>query len=119
MSLLDDARRLAGVWPTDRYDNCVFCYEIQRSDEPTHAPDCPWLAMPQIVAALEAAERLVESNELIVEGEGTWKLHCLSCEAVQDDWTPFDPKPFLHTPKCLITAMEVGVAPQESEKPTS
>jgi hypothetical protein len=27
-----------------------------------HAPDCPWLALPRIVAALEAAERVADAR---------------------------------------------------------
>jgi hypothetical protein len=72
MSLVDDARRLAETCPseTDRggRGECYYCsggnYEGDYSDQtPTladfrHQPDCPWLSMPKIVAALEVAEQL-------------------------------------------------------------
>jgi hypothetical protein len=63
VSLLDDARRLAerkpdgniGAWA----EMCIFCYGPLTGDEP-HKPDCPWLSMPKIVAALDAVECAVE-----------------------------------------------------------
>lgn len=58
MSLLDDARQLTEYPPS--YESrghmlCGYCNE----DEHAHAPDCPWLAMPKIVAALEASAEVV------------------------------------------------------------
>jgi hypothetical protein len=72
MSLIDDARKMAADCPnaTDRggRGECYYCFGGNYaggylSGSPTesefhHAPDCPWLSMPKIVAALEAAERL-------------------------------------------------------------
>ncbi len=60
--LLDAARRLAEYPPS--YDSrghmlCGYCHE----DEHVHAPDCPWLSLPKIVAALEAAEWMVKAHE--------------------------------------------------------
>jgi hypothetical protein len=66
MSLSGDARRLTKVdvfyrasddpqFP-ERY--CIFCMEI----EPNHDKPCPALALPKIVAALEAAERLLDGR---------------------------------------------------------
>jgi hypothetical protein len=57
-SLLEDARRLAEAGPYDDGGNgsynepsCIHCLAFP-GDE--HYDDCPWLAMPRIVAALEA-----------------------------------------------------------------
>lgn len=62
MTLVDDARRLLSVGPRIRIDDpeddsehdvCGVCGE-----ESPCPPICPWLAMPSIVAVLEAAERI-------------------------------------------------------------
>jgi hypothetical protein len=71
MSILDDARRLADMSPDGddgRGDTvCVYCLAdhyirdgaaFTRADDVQHAPDCPWLSMPKIVAALEVADGL-------------------------------------------------------------
>lgn len=57
MTPLDAARRLAATPPDKGQEGygpniCGYCEELAVSK---HAPDCPWLAMPQIVEALEAA----------------------------------------------------------------
>lgn len=58
-SLVEDARRLDNApLPTDDEGRCWFCEEIP-SEEGHHGP-CPWLALPRIVQALEAAERVAE-----------------------------------------------------------
>ncbi len=65
MTLSEDARRLAEHRPrlggtrlsTTPNGACYYCGE-NRGDEP-HTPACWWNAMPRIVAALEAAEKLV------------------------------------------------------------
>lgn len=68
MSLLDDARRLSenDAYVYSEYgDYCHFCNGKAWEEPPDgshhieHAPDCPWLAMPKIVAALEAADALI------------------------------------------------------------
>lgn len=55
MSLLDDARELINRGPGDpEYPAdapCPYCCFLP------HQEDCPWLALPRIVAVLEAAER--------------------------------------------------------------
>ncbi len=107
MSLLDDARTL--------YDE----YMDEDNDDPGDAAAHYTELHPRIIAVLEAAERLVASGNLIEEGEGTLKWHCLSCEAIQEDWSPFHPTPFPHTPECLTVAMNGDVVPQESETATS
>lgn len=53
MSILDDARRLEqrAPWPDDQAV-CPFCDCWVGK----HADTCPWLVLPRIVAALEAAD---------------------------------------------------------------
>lgn len=69
MTLLGAVRRLADGRATAFIDEhgddavrCSWCDGIvnrcENETEPAHYPDCPWLSMPRIVAALEAAERL-------------------------------------------------------------
>lgn len=59
MSLLDEARRLAEQVDPIHVDS-GHCFECEGWDQ--HLNDCPWLAMPRIVAALEAAQRLLQSE---------------------------------------------------------
>ncbi len=66
MTLLDAARQIAGREPLSAYgevSSCLYCqavrvspYEFQPVTE--HLGWCPWLLMPRIVAALEAADEL-------------------------------------------------------------
>lgn len=73
MSLLDDARRLLADRPirggsalkSHPSGRCYYCLG-DGYGEP-HAPDCPWLSMSKIVAALEAAEH-VETAARRVQG---------------------------------------------------
>lgn len=67
MSLLDDARQLLNIQPIEELPGeigmyCRCCGEkIGESPEfAGHEPDCPWLAMPRIVAALEAADAALD-----------------------------------------------------------
>lgn len=72
MTLIEDAKRLADsditqegtVW-------CHFCrgmiedpgsYDPPLPYSEQHDADCPWLVMPRIVVALEAAERYLRSG---------------------------------------------------------
>lgn len=58
MTVLEAARRLRpGLTCAE---NCFECDASITVGE-LHAPDCPWLALPKIVAALEAAERSVRA----------------------------------------------------------
>jgi hypothetical protein len=68
-SLLDDARRLledrpargGSVLKSHPQGRCYYCAGDGYGDP--HAPDCPWRALPQIVAALEAlAEYAKDEN---------------------------------------------------------
>jgi mono/diheme cytochrome c family protein len=56
------ARRLIRVGPPVYDTICLACHtpiETFDGGELPHAPDCPWLQMPKILAALEAAEQVV------------------------------------------------------------
>jgi len=63
MNLMDDARRLAKngftPWEDSCHLTCDLCGADFAEDGARHAPGCPWLSMPKIVAVLEAAERMV------------------------------------------------------------
>lgn len=61
MTLLEDARRLAEKNPHDAGWACFSCGMPNGRNSgfgDTHHTGCPWLALPKIVAALEAAEEL-------------------------------------------------------------
>ncbi len=58
MSLLEDARRLAEYTNRQPRMICMTCQQPFAEGERGHASDCPYLALPRIVAALEAAERV-------------------------------------------------------------
>lgn len=66
MSLIEDAKRLARSgftpWEDSCHLTCEMCGEDGAGEDGPfpHSPNCPWLAMPRIVAALEAAEALVK-----------------------------------------------------------
>ncbi len=71
MSLVEDARILGGFGPYFKRGDeatCWYCRETVIAHELYHDPTCPWLALPRIVAALEAAERMVEQLDL----DGPW-----------------------------------------------
>jgi hypothetical protein len=61
---LDAARQIRAIEPLE-LDTCVYC-----GGGRPHAPDCPWLALPQIVAALEAAERVSSAWQADSDGRG-------------------------------------------------
>lgn len=83
MSLLEDARAISESAPSSD-DQCPHCSAyigpVRGGDYGEHSPDCPWLAMPRIVAALEAAEK-VASDMPLDEGHaecyycGGWRDH--------------------------------------------
>jgi hypothetical protein len=57
--LIDAAKRLAKggftPWEDSCHLTCELCGDDFAEDGAQHEPGCPWLAMPAIVAALEAA----------------------------------------------------------------
>lgn len=90
MSLVDDAR---AIWDQGPYEIdqgglwCQFCAEMPTS---AHKSDCPWLSMPGIVAALEAASAVAadpaptywewEQGEIMPPGYGGGSvLKCARC----------------------------------------
>lgn len=58
MSPLDAAHQLVARQP----DHCPGCGAILWANG-DHAPDCPWLAMPKIVAALETLQEIANDCE--------------------------------------------------------
>ncbi len=86
MSLIDDARRISEAEAPLMGDAwCWFCrarlvgFESVVPDQP-HNQDCPWLSLPRIVAALEAAQSLVD--------ETTIPLDCVTCFRPNGGHTP-------------------------------
>ncbi len=78
MSLVDDARRLEEAEPVNPLTRCYWCEEFTLTEP--HAPDCPWLSLPRILAALEAAERVatVTTRQRIMAGAGPTR-RCFYC----------------------------------------
>lgn len=76
MNLLDAARWMAHNRPHEIGEACWYCNAGQPDDsylERPPKPDCPWLALPKIVAALEVAERVAaayERRQARLTGEG-------------------------------------------------
>ena len=71
MTPLEAARRIAATDPTyETYQgphDCIFCDGTLYSQQDIfpitgHKDDCPWLAMPRIIAILEASETIVNSQ---------------------------------------------------------
>lgn len=95
MTPLDAARELGAMTEADLREatdyriDCGFCggAEIRDGERPSvfirydHHPTCPWLAMPRIVAALEAAERLTQADEPTQELR---VVECVYCGANRD-----------------------------------
>lgn len=67
MTPLEAAKAIMRDGPTADSE-CPHCRRTLWEGRPFdgHAPDCPWLQMPAIVAALEAAERYRPALEQIV-----------------------------------------------------
>lgn len=131
MTLIEDARALSDTEPLalvgadgDERWQCSICDAESEAVEPPpstrHAPDCPWLALPRIAAALLAAERMVAGRGLGVRNgfvepspdEECWR--CIACHA-ETAWTDGAvPSAFNHEASCsgqaLITALRGGVS---------
>ena len=76
MSLVEDARILGGFCPYFKRGDeatCWYCRETVIAHELYHDPTCPWLTLPRIIAALEAAERIAADQP---NGEG---IYCACC----------------------------------------
>lgn len=64
MSLLDDARRIMHAGPATYGEwECVLCHRDGK-DRLIHTDNCPWLAMPKIVKALEALDEYIDAIEV-------------------------------------------------------
>ena len=74
MSPMDAARALQKRGPlTGVGGGVVFCngcgYHYHNNHMQEHAPDCPWLAMPQIVKVLEAAEDVAHLLQMVLDNQ--------------------------------------------------
>lgn len=63
MSLLDDARRLDLLVRHPTFSSCPVCLQGLGSKGEGHRKDCPVLALPKVVTALEAAETLIATGD--------------------------------------------------------
>jgi hypothetical protein len=80
VSLIEDARRIMHAGPPTYGEwQCAIC-QIDGRDRLTHNPECPWRSLPRIVAALEAAQSLVD--------ETTIPLDCVTCFRPNGGHTP-------------------------------
>ncbi len=99
MALVDDARRLLDIG--------VQCDACTGSPLSGHLDGCP---MPRVVAALEAAQRLVGTSPVYVTTVNGQSVHrCAFCELVGTYWRADG---FDHAPDCpwlpLVAAMSEG-----------
>lgn len=105
MSPLDAARRLleaneSGLLPSDADGNCWYCYWHLLHDGSGHDSDCPWPALPQIVAALEAAERLESPVVLDIQYGTPDGVYCRDCGAGASSEALV-----IHAPDCAYRAL--------------
>jgi cytochrome c553 len=105
MTTFEDARRLAesDPWyslPDGGAAGINVCAICNRAWE--HAVDCPWLMLPKIVAALEAARELVDELPLQTDG-AIWT--CAFCHGEQFDTLLTDEEPFPHDADCSWQAL--------------
>jgi hypothetical protein len=100
MSLLEDAGRLYLSDPINDDLSCFFCGQAIKNTLTApgvpHAPDCPWLSMPKIVAALEAAESLLSETGPTAFAIPP-RVLCRVCYSEGSDWT--------HTARCPWAAL--------------
>lgn len=119
MSLLDDARRLAErnalafVTDTGAF-RCIACpagVVFDSDEELVHSPRCPSLALPRIVAVLEAAERL------IVPYDGEPSEYARSEDA---HFHAFCERPIGqgHEPDCAWQALVAALRGDDAQAPT-
>lgn len=97
-------------------DFCVGCAYNDRR----HLPGCPILALPRIVAALEAAERMTGPLAPVIVGSDAVGRYCTECDETSD----FADPP-AHADDCpwqaLAAALEGDevVPPQQALTPTT
>jgi hypothetical protein len=95
MSLLSAARAIAATEPLEEYGgvySCVYCRACRHSNQAfapvsQHANDCPWLAMPKIVAALECVYGLMQSENGAepIEGDDFYGYRWAFCQRSVDE----------------------------------
>lgn len=124
MSLSEQARRLRLA--RNVAENCYACGYYGDLDSP-HAPDCPYRALPRIVAALEAAERLrrgygQSTEQGIFARVDVWRYTdedrdcrfsdkryvCAGCQAYAET-----PQQFEHTKTCAAIALVAALHAEE------
>ena len=120
MSLLDDARRLAErgftPWPLEVLGDgddgriCESCNQVVTATDTDnqwtgHATDCPWLAMSQIVAALEAAERWLAAESAVTKFQA------------RADMPDYIPSPLYHERAEARTALAAALKGEEVTTP--
>ena len=77
---------------------CPFCDVLYLAAGSKHAPDCPWIAMPKIVAALEIVRELAERGPFADRNDMGDVDGCNTCSAgVGRDIND----PANHEPSCL------------------
>jgi hypothetical protein len=112
MTPLEAARRLAECEPysppllSADGSICAFCggdaddgrhwVEGKGWIDGPHCDDCPWLALPKIIAALEAAERLSSETGPVAFAIPP-RVLCRVCDSEGSDWT--------HTARCPWAAL--------------
>ncbi len=129
MNALEAARRMADIGVKGENCRCIFCGvyicdQWQGECLTPHAPSqnhphCISQGLPQIVAALEAAELLVENNDGIrSEDQGYWS--CIGCTEFYVEYTQrrtASDRP--HAPDCryiaLVDTLTHKVVPQDRE----
>lgn len=102
MNALDATRRLLVEMPV-RGGSGGRCYYCLGDDGGAfHQSDCPWLALPRIVQALEAAQRVVEVDPPTIED--SW---CRLCRRRVFGFANAEPEP--HAPDCSWLALETAL----------
>lgn len=149
MSLLDAARRLAEIPPEwDEGEQSWVCsgcntvvgpfIDSERDADAghesfVHEEHCPWLALPRIVAVLEAAETVVDATTFVAhdpldERPDAHQLACKSCgedmlcdctEAECDDIEPWaaammrNYRRIVHQSDCVAQALIMALRPAD------
>lgn len=113
MTLIEDARRLAATEPSmivskygDSFSQCFACRRMVDDGEP-HTSDCPWLALPKIMAALEVAEQTLPAflGGFYLDDDGNptvWA--CENCGGTGRTRECVE-----HGPKCRIGKMQAAL----------
>ena len=118
MNVLDAARRIGNMDFKKQPDCsccCPFCgsflYPSDPADQGPHYSDCPWTMLPQIVAALEAAQAVVSVGTIGPTGA---QSECWFCSAryrhsVGEPWAHWHD----HNPGCEWAALKTAFNTQD------